>query len=100
LGQERDTGWVEVSVGVLGEKDVMNPSITVARSGILSLEEKFMGDTGVNITRLLRHRFGRVRPEAVHLAKERIARVAKTLGMAGYGRIDAFMHREAEELLS
>ena len=101
-GQERDTGWVEVTVGVLGKKGsmmAMNPSITVASSGILSLEEKFMGGTGINITPPPAPPLGRVRPEAVRMAKERIARAANALGMAGYGRIDAFMHRETGEII-
>ena len=101
-GQERDTGWIEITVGVLGKKGsmtAMNPSITVASSGILSLEEKFMGGTGVNITPPPVPPLGRVSPEAVHMAKERIARVANALGMAGYGRIDAFMHRETGEVI-
>lgn len=101
-GQERDTGWVEVTVGVLGKKGsmmAMNPSITVASSGILSLEEKFMGGTGVNITPPPAPPLGRVGPEAVRAAKERIARAANALGMAGYGRIDAFMHRETGEII-
>lgn len=101
-GQERDTGWVEVTVGVLGKKGsmtAMNPSVTIASSGVLSLEEKFMGGTGVNITPPPAPPLGRVRPEAVRMAKERIARVANALGMAGYGRIDAFMHRETGEVI-
>ena len=101
-GRERDTGWVEVTVGVLGKKGsmtAMNPSITIASSGVLSLEEKFMGGTGVNITPPPAPPLGRVRPEAVHMAKERIARVANALGMAGYGRIDAFMHRETGKVI-
>jgi D-alanine--D-alanine ligase len=101
-GRKRDTGWVEVTVGVLGKKGsmtAMNPSITIASSGVLSLEEKFMGGTGVNITPPPAPPLGRVRPEAVDIAKERIARVANALGMTGYGRIDAFMHRETGEVI-
>jgi D-alanine-D-alanine ligase-like ATP-grasp enzyme len=46
--------WVEVTVGVMGTKGEMhsfNPSITVKEDGdILSLEEKFQGGTGINLT--------------------------------------------------
>jgi hypothetical protein len=48
--------WVEVTVGVVGPKGrvvALDPSLTVVASGeILSLEEKFQGGTGVNITPL------------------------------------------------
>lgn len=94
-GVTRETGWVEVTVGVLGPRGAMRalwPSITIARKGVLSLEEKFMGGTGVNITPPPGPPVGRAAPAAVARARERIARVANQLGMAGYGRIDAFMH--------
>ena len=45
--------WTEVTVGVLGEKGSMKalpPSLTIADQVMLSLEEKFMGGTGTNIT--------------------------------------------------
>jgi D-alanine--D-alanine ligase len=96
-GVTRDTGWVEVTVGVLGPRGAMRalwPSITIARKGVLSLEEKFMGGTGVNITPPPGPPVGRAAPAAVARARERIARVANQLGMAGYGRIDAFMHTD------
>ncbi|MGI5246749.1 hypothetical protein [Dactylosporangium sp. CA-139066] len=101
-GLERDTGWIEVTVGVLGPKGAMaamNPSITVASAGILSLEEKFMGGTGVNITPPPGPPLGRVEPGAVEAVRARIARTANALGMAGYGRIDAFMHRKTGEVI-
>ncbi|HTJ39105.1 MAG TPA: hypothetical protein VL738_38250 [Dactylosporangium sp.] len=101
-GRERDTGWIEVTVGVLGPKGAMaamNPSITVASAGILSLEEKFMGGTGVNITPPPGPPLGRVEPGAVEAVRARIARTANALGMAGYGRIDAFMHRKTGEVI-
>ncbi|KAK3020884.1 hypothetical protein RJ639_047196, partial [Escallonia herrerae] len=46
--------WVEITVGVIGTRGSMRsltPSITVKESGdILSLEEKFQGGTGINLT--------------------------------------------------
>jgi D-alanine--D-alanine ligase len=101
-GRLRDTGWVEVTVGVLGPEGAMealNPSLTIADLGILSLEEKFMGGTGINITPPPAAPLGRIAPGAVEAAKARIARVANALGMAGYGRIDAFMHRDTGEII-
>ncbi|CAI9758860.1 unnamed protein product [Fraxinus pennsylvanica] len=46
--------WVEITVGVVGKRGSMHsltPSITVKGTGdILSLEEKFHGGTGINLT--------------------------------------------------
>ncbi|WP_432834164.1 D-alanine--D-alanine ligase family protein [Dactylosporangium sp. CA-092794] len=101
-GRDRDTGWIEVTVGVIGPKGAMvamNPSITVASAGILSLEEKFMGGTGINITPPPGPPLGRVEPGAVEAVRARIARTANVLGMEGYGRIDAFMHRKTGEII-
>jgi D-alanine--D-alanine ligase len=97
-----DTGWLEVTVGVLGEQGRMralSPSVTIARRGVLSLEEKFMGGTGVNLTPPPSPPLGRVAPEAIARVRERIAETAQALGMRGYGRIDAFMHRETGEII-
>ncbi|MER7007955.1 hypothetical protein ABT297_33605 [Dactylosporangium sp. NPDC000555] len=101
-GRDRDTGWIEVTVGVIGPKGAMvamNPSITVASAGILSLEEKFMGGTGINITPPPGPPLGRVEPGAVEAVRARIARTANVLGMEGYGRIDAFMHHKTGEVI-
>ncbi|MEQ1702325.1 MAG: hypothetical protein ABMA25_19620, partial [Ilumatobacteraceae bacterium] len=52
-GARSRTGWIEVTVGVLGNRGslrALSPSLTVASDRILSLEEKFMGGTGVNLT--------------------------------------------------
>ena len=85
------SGWIEVTVGVVQRGrhlKVFNPSLTVAEGEVLSLEEKFQGGTGVNIT---------PPPESVvtRRAKEHamylIGRVATGLGIEGYSRIDAFL---------
>ncbi|HEX4109989.1 MAG TPA: ATP-grasp domain-containing protein [Solirubrobacteraceae bacterium] len=100
--RECDTGWVEVTVGVLGHADHMhalNPSITVARDGVLSVEEKFMGGTGVNITPPPQAPDGRIAPGAIDAVKAHIERVANALGLEGYARVDAFMQRDSGEII-
>ncbi len=92
------TGWIEVTVGVVGKKGkmrAMSPSITVASGDVLSVEEKFQGGTGINITP---PPVERVPAKVVEAAKRRIERVAKALGLGGYARIDAFLHITTGEI--
>ncbi len=99
LKWEEKTNWIEITAGILeenGKLRAMSPSLTVAVGNILSLEEKFQGGTGVNITP---PPTPYVKPLAVKKAKERMEMVAKKLGIQGYARIDAFMHRKTGELI-
>ena len=99
--EERDTGLIEITVGVVGPAGDMHafqPSLTIARKGVLSVEEKFMGGTGVNITPPPVPPLGRVSPAAVSRARRSISQVANVLGIHGYARIDAFMHRDTGEV--
>jgi D-alanine--D-alanine ligase len=92
------TGWVEVTVGVVGKKGrmrAMSPSITVASGDVLSVEEKFQGGTGINITPPP-SRY--VPTRVVEGAKRRIERVAAALGLGGYARIDAFLNIKTGEI--
>lgn len=101
LSYEDKKGWVELTVGVLtdiakNEFYTLNPSITVAEGDMLSLEEKFQGGTGINIT---------PPPESIltqnqckHL-RESISKVAKTLGIDNYARIDLFYNRKTDEII-
>lgn len=101
LEWRRTTGWIEVTVGVLGRRGAMRalaPSITVARNSILSLEEKFMGGTGVNITPPPTGP-GRVDPAALEAARGHIATVANHLGLDGYARVDAFLDCDSGDIL-
>ena len=86
----RKNGYIEMTVGVIEKgKQIkaLSPSITVAEETILSVEEKFQGGTGVNIT---------PPPEKIISkknlikVKRSIELVAEKLGIRGYARIDIF----------
>ncbi|MGE3537966.1 MAG: hypothetical protein AB7N91_11110 [Candidatus Tectimicrobiota bacterium] len=93
------SGWLEITVGVLerdGQLQALAPSITIAEGGVLSVEEKFQGGTGVNLTPppadMLTER-------AVEQIRARITRVAQYLGLRGYARIDAFVERHSGRVM-
>lgn len=99
LKWQTKSNWIETTIGVLennGTMKAMNPSITVAIGNILTLEEKFQGGTGVNITPPPQPF---VKRSAIKKAKARMEKVAKMLGIRGYARIDAFMHVKTGELI-
>lgn len=99
LKWQKASGWIEITMGVLGKgRDIkaLNPSLTVARGTVLSLEEKFQGGTGVNITPPPQPY---VKKSAIARARKRIEIVAKRLGLSGYARIDAFMETSTGELM-
>lgn len=94
-------GWIELTVGVLtsvaqNEFYTLNPSITVAEGDMLSLEEKFQGGTGINIT---------PPPESILTAQQcthlrtALAQVAKALGIDNYARIDLFYNRITDDII-
>jgi len=93
------TGWIELTVGVLeenGHYHALSPSITVAQGTVLSLEEKFQGGTGVNLT---------PPPATIISAKQidqirmKIEQTAKALGIQGYARIDIFFNVRTDQTL-
>ena len=119
LKWEEKTNWIEITMGIVqrraesGERRAklqkrstlhaprsplaaMAPSLTVALGNVLSLEEKFQGGTGVNITPPPQPF---VKKSAIQKAQKRMELVAKALGIRGYARIDAFMHRHTGELI-
>ncbi|OMO84913.1 D-alanine--D-alanine ligase [Corchorus capsularis] len=95
-----DSRWVEVTVGVIGKRGLMHslsPSITVKESGdILSLEEKFQGGTGINLTP---PPASIISNEALEKCKQRIELIANTLQLEGFSRIDAFVNVDSGEVL-
>jgi D-alanine-D-alanine ligase-like ATP-grasp enzyme len=93
------TGWIELTVGVVeknGTYQAFQPSVTVAEAGILSLEEKFQGGTGVNIT---------PPPEEIISAKlakqirDFMEKVAQKVGVKDYCRIDIFANNQTNEVI-
>ncbi|KAF7825465.1 D-alanine--D-alanine ligase [Senna tora] len=92
--------WVEITVGVIGKCGSMHslsPSVTVKESGdILSLEEKFQGGTGVNLTP---PPLSIMSEEALSKCKQHIELIANTLQLEGFSRIDAFVNVDSGEVL-
>ncbi|KAL3830241.1 hypothetical protein ACJIZ3_019043 [Penstemon smallii] len=92
--------WVEITVGVIGKRGSMRsltPSITVKETGdILSLEEKFQGGTGINLTP---PPLSIISNENLERCKRHIEVIANTLQLEGFSRIDAFVNVDSGEVL-
>jgi D-alanine--D-alanine ligase len=89
---KKKQNWLEFTVGVLeksGKYHALNPSITIAEGEVLSLEEKFQGGTGVNITP---PPDDILKPQFRQKIKSGIEKVAKALGIKSYARIDIFFN--------
>ncbi len=94
----KKSGWIEVTTGVYGLQDkikVMNPSITVAEGEVLSVEEKFQGGTGVNITP---PPSSIIRKNILKKIKEKLGKIAKGVGIEGYARIDTFVNTKTGDV--
>jgi len=92
LHHQKNQGWIELTVGLLedqGEYHALNPSITVANGTVLTLEEKFQGGTGINLTpppeTLLSS-------EQTQIIKNAVEKVANALEIKDYARIDIFFN--------
>jgi D-alanine--D-alanine ligase len=93
------SGFIEITVGVVtrnNQLNILNPSITVAEHDVLTLEEKFQGGTGVNITPPPP---SIIPSNVIKGVKAKIKIVAEAINIYGYARIDAFVHRKTGELI-
>lgn len=83
---------IEVTVGVVernGKMHAFNPSITIVDGELLSVEEKFQGGTGINVT-----------PPPTEIMSDKVRKhvlfsmeeIATQLDVRGYCRIDAFVN--------
>lgn len=92
-------GWIELTVGIMekeGIYHVFNPSITVVEGAILTLEEKFQGGTGINLTPPPEDILS---PAAVDKIKALISKAAATLGIQNYARLDIFFNHFTEKMI-
>ena len=90
IAYTRKSGYVEMTVGLLekeGKIKALSPSITIAEQSILSVEEKFQGGTGVNITPPPKEI---ISSRNLARVKNSVEKVAELLGVRGYARIDVF----------
>ncbi len=95
----KKSGWVEITIGILEKNRKMhalNPSITISEGEVLSLEEKFQGGTGINLTPPPEEI---IKPKIVQKSKELVEMLAKELRIKDYARIDAFMNIYTGSLL-
>lgn len=86
------SGIVEITIGVIECKSglhALNPSITIVDGEVLSVEEKFQGGTGVNLTPPPEEIMTKT---IVRKVKRNIEKLATHLNLKGYSRIDAFVH--------
>ena len=88
-----------MTVGVLENNGIyhaLSPSITVAQGSVLSLEEKFQGGTGVNLTpppdRIVNN-------DQILQIKTNVEQAAKALGIEGYARIDIFFNVQSNQTM-
>lgn len=99
LKWKRKKGWVEVTVGLIqdgGKLHALSPSLTVAEGEVLSVEEKFQGGTGVNMTPPP-EKF--VKKTVLNRVKKSIEKVGEVLGIEGYSRLDAFIQVDTGDLI-
>lgn len=98
LAYKKKSGLIEITVGVIEENNqikALNPSITIAEGEVLTVEEKFQGGTGVNITpppeKIIESR-------VLNKIKRRIEKLSTALDIKGYARIDTFVDVKSGDL--
>ena len=96
----KKTGWIELTVGILEKNGIyqsFNPSITIAQNGaILSLEEKFQGGTGVNLTPPPKDI---INGNQITDIKHKVEKIAEIFNIKDYCRIDIFYNKISDELI-
>jgi hypothetical protein len=92
------TNLTEITVGVItidGKIKSLNPSVTLVEGEVLTVEEKFQGGTGVNITS---PPASIMKPKVLVRVKKLIEQIAEKVGIEGYSRIDSFVNLKNGDL--
>ncbi|MGE4351347.1 MAG: hypothetical protein AB7E52_04070 [Bdellovibrionales bacterium] len=99
LVHRKRSNWIELTVGVVedqGRYHALTPSITIAEGHVLSLEEKFQGGTGINLTPPP----SSIMSEAqIAQLREKIEKASKALRIEGYARLDIFFNLATDQTL-
>jgi len=99
LKHKKTTGWLELTIGVLEKKETyyaLNPSITIAQNHVLTVEEKFQGGTGVNLTPPPTSVVSTYQTQYI---RKTLEDVAKILGIKDYVRIDLFFNHKTNQII-
>ena len=98
IGPNGATHFLEITGGMVTHVDdngmryeVFEPSEALAVNDVLSLEEKFLAGEGQNITPARFSKDSNSYDKIMAQVKTDLERAAKTLGVTGYCRIDAFV---------
>ena len=98
IHHRKQSGWLELTI-VVREKSgsywAFNPSITISEHAVLSVEEKFQGGTGINLTP----------PPAQLLSAAQIQHIqklacliAKSVSIRQYARLDIFYNAQTRRM--
>lgn len=98
LKHRKKTGLVEITIGLVEENNAikaLNPSITIAEGEVLTVEEKFQGGTGINVTPPPEKI---IEPKILRKIKRRMEALGTAIGIKGYARIDTFVNVKTGDL--
>jgi D-alanine-D-alanine ligase-like ATP-grasp enzyme len=97
IHRQQVSGWLELTQTVLefqGSYHAFEPSLTLSSGAVLSLEEKFQGGTGTNLTPI-----PFLSEDDRSCLKESLCLAAKALAIYNYARFDLFYHQELKEII-
>lgn len=90
LMHKRRQGWFELTIVIREKKGLysaLNPSITVSEHAVLSVEEKFQGGTGINLTP---PPDTLISPNQRAYIKELACKIGQAVNIKQYARLDIF----------